>query len=633
MTNQLPLYALGPKADWRPKNVFPSLKNVKRISIDVETCDPNLSKLGSGARRDGYIVGISVAIDGGDSWYLPFRHQGGDNLDKDQVLNWAYEEFKNFTGEVVGARLIYDLDFLAEETITFPNAKRLMDVQIAEPLLNEHRVVYNLDSLSMEYLGENKREELLRQASTIYGFDPKKDLWLLPARYVGAYAEGDVELPLRIMEKQEKLLAEKDIDGKDLLNIWDLECKVLKVLVKMKTLGIKIDEEKLDLCGKHFKAKELECYKKIKEITGIDLNGGVNTPRLVAAVLETQGIKLPRTAKSNQPQVEAALLKKFNNPVADLVLTAKKFFKAHGTFYTSVKEHMTHGRLHPDFNQLRGGDDEDPKLRGTVSGRLSSSHVNIQQQPIRDDKNNPLGIGKLFRSIYIPEDGCKWARFDYSQQEPRLALHYAVKINAPGAQAVADRYWKNPKEDCYTIITTDVSRDVIKETFLSLCYGIGDANLCKRLGYDTKVVVTDDGKRFEVAGEEGQALINRFLEKAPYTKSLNKACITAAAQRGYITTLLGRRCRFPGGYDLYKSSNRLIQGSAADSTKKAMVDLDEAGFIPCIQVHDELGFSIKDNEHRDGLAANIKRIMEQAVSLKVPVIADASFGDSWGDAK
>jgi len=203
-----------PEVNWHPPHELPDLPRTGLLCVDVETKDPQLSELGPGVRRPGnYVVGLAIGTEDGRRWYFPVRHEGGGNLDEALVWRWAREELNAFRGTLVGANLSYDLDWLAENGVTFPLVECFDDVQVAEPLIDEWRYEYNLDALAKDYLGERKVEGLLQEAAALQGWKTEKqiktNLWRLPASYVGAYAEGDVDIPLRIRPFQIKKIEEE----------------------------------------------------------------------------------------------------------------------------------------------------------------------------------------------------------------------------------------------------------------------------------------------------------------------------------------------------------------------------------------------------------------------------------------
>lgn len=622
-----------PSSTWRPTPVkdLPSWKAAKRIAIDCETRDPDLKKLGpgSGRRKDSYIVGVGFAIEDGPSFYLPYRHEGGDNLHEDQVLKYLRDQAANFEGVIVGANLSYDLDFLSSDRVTFPNATWFRDVQIADPLISELHTSYTLEAIAKRFGYSGKDESMLREAASMYGLDPKSGMWRLPARYVGGYGEQDVRLPLKILRTQER-----EIDAQDLWKIYDLESNLLPVLVKIRRRGVRVDFDRLARIEAWSLGEENKALAQIKNDSGITLSSdNVWNATALAEVLTAIGVKVKKTAKG-QPNVDHVLLEGLTHPVGKAITHARKMNKLRTTFAESVRRHSVNGRIHCTFNQLKRSSDEG-KLEGAGPGRMSCSHPNLQQQPSRD------AFAATWRAIYLPEEGHLWAACDYSQQEPRMAIHYAClsrtligDVAHKAALVARDKYRSDPKTDNHQMMAdmAGIKRKVAKAIYLGLSYGMGGAKLCHSLGLPT-IWIEQDGKKVERAGDEGKHLLDTFDAKVPFIKRLSKACEAKAKSNGYITTLLGRRCRFPttkkGEYDwVYTAFNKLIQGSSADQCKAAMIALDKAGVTMLIQVHDEVGLSVNNKEEADRAA----EIMRDCVPLELPSRVDVEIGQSWGQS-
>lgn len=645
------------RSDWTPPdlNSLPSWAGAKRIAIDCETKDPKLKELGPGARDpDSYITGISFAIEDGPGAYLPIRHAGGDNLPVEAVLRYVRDQARAFGGTVVGANLPYDIDFLASEDINFTSAKWFRDVQIADPLINELHDSYSLQNIAKRWGFEGKDESTLRAAAADYNIDPKKDMWVLPARFVGAYGEEDTRLPLAILRRQER-----EIEDQDLWGVYDLESKLLPILVKLRRRGVRIDTDHLDRVERWALDQEAQQLAEVHRLTGHRINvGEVWAADRIAPALESIGVRVPRGAPSKtqpqgKPSIDKFLLGKIDHPVARALERARKVSKLN-QFGGSVRAHMVNGRIHCTFNQLRKQkDDEDEGTAGAAYGRLSCEHPNLQQQPARDD------FAPMWRAIYLPEEGQLWASNDYSQQEPRMAVHYACLSRGiigdwawRAAIAARDAYRNDPDTDNHQMMAdmANIKRKQAKEIYLGLSYGMGGAKMCRALGLPTMMAVrgprgrlidarTPEGerlaaegaRRFEAAGPEGQALLDTFDSKVPFIKRMAKACEARAKAVGYITTLSGRRCRFPtdehGNFDwTHKGLNRLIQGASADQTKQAMIALDEAGFDMMIQVHDEIAFSVEDQKE----AHAASEIMRTCTPLELPSKVDVEIGRSWG---
>lgn len=673
---QLPL--IVPNSNWKPPRIadLPDWGDAKRVAIDIETRDPKLKELGPGVRRGAHIVGYSFAIeDTQHKYYIPLRHDGGDNVeDVEQALGYLREQAAKFKGEICGANLGYDYDFLLEARIDFPNIKRFRDVQILEPLLDDLALSYSLETLSNKYLGMGKSESLLREAAISYGIDPKKDMWRLPARFVGQYAEADATLPLQILRRQER-----EAEEQDLFKIYDMESDLLPVLVRMRRRGVRIDLKKLEYIENWSAEEEKKALEVVKHLTGsiIPFNGIWRAESLVAS-LKYIGCQIPLTPKTKKPSISKDFLKtiidpttKTLHPVAEAIQRARKVNKVRTTFCESVRHHMTNGKIHCIINQLRSSDEEDDEEsgegKGARYGRCSSTNPNLQQQPARDPE-----IGDMWRSVYLAEEGELWCSADFSSQEPRQAVHYAVstklgktKIRTPegfefvdadkSALELAERYRNDPNTDPHTMMAqiAGIPRKPAKDLFLGKCYGMGASKLCRTLGLPTIMAVrdnltninydatSDEGKRliskgqriFEAAGAEGQKIIDEFELRVPWVSVLSRVCTNAASKNGYIRTMAGRKCRFPkdafGNYDwVFKSLNRLIQGSSADQTKMSLLALDKAGIYQTLVVHDEVCASIK-NENESNL---IVEIMENAYKLEVPNKLTKKVGISWGEA-
>lgn len=629
---QLPLFKPG--STWVPPNLaeLPSWKGCPRIGLDLETNDPNLKKTGPSVRTGGYIAGYSFALEDGPSAYIPIQHFGGGNLDRHQALKYLRHQARYYKGIIVGANLSYDLDYLAEVGIVFPRAT-FRDVLIAEPLLDELQNDYSLDGVAKRrgFLGKNMGT--LLAACRDYGLkSPRSDLWKLPAKYVGEYGNEDAVLPLKVLRKQER-----EIDKRDMWGIYELECQLLPVLLRMRRRGVLIDQDALEKVRLWSLKEEAEQLALVTRATGIVMGlGDTEKKDIVVQVLHQIGVTPGKTA-TGQPQINKDLFERIDHPVAKHLARARKVNKLRTTYVKSINAHMVKGRIHTTFNQLRQTGKRGALVGGRF-GRLSSCDPNLQAQPSRDD------FASLWRSIYIPDHkDQEWLCADYSQQEPRWLTHFAElttvsKYNStilPGAKEFGDAYRNDPKTDTHqmTADICSIPRKPAKEIYLGICYGMGGATMSRKLSLPTRWL--DKGNRkIEIAGAETQGFIDAIDSKLPFVRLLAARCEATARERGYIVTILGRHCHFPelpdGTYDwAYKSLNRLVQGSSGDQTKKALVEVDRAGFELQLQVHDELDLGI-DNRQQ---AYDIGEIMETCVPSSVPSRVDLEVGPSWGQIK
>lgn len=640
---QMPLVV--PESRWKATPIadLPSWAEASRVAVDVETRDEQLVELGPGVRRGGYLVGVSFAIEDGSAHYLPFAHrEAEDDLDRDLVLRYLGDQLKTYDGTIVGANLSYDLDYILEAGIVFHPDVMFRDVQVAEPLLDEFRQSYSLDALAALYELPGKDERLLREAAHAYGIEArylKRDMWRLPARYVGPYAEQDARLPLRILRRQERKIGELGLN-----EVYDLESALTPVLTDMTRRGVRIDMDHLDAVERWTREEEVAAIAVVARETGYRLaESEAANNAIVGPMLEKHyGKRVPRT-KTGKYSVTNDRLERLGDELCMSLSRARQMSKVRTTFVTSIRDHATHGRLHTTYHQLRhdrhdrGRDAFSSDVRGTTSGRLSASDPNIQQQPSRHDE-----IAPMWRRIFLPEDGCVFRRRDYSQQEPRLMVHYAelyhVKGRAEpglrGAREFGDRYRNDPETDFHgtTSELSGLVRKKAKNVGLGYVYGMSDARMSVECGFGFTVHKSRKGKAYRAPDAEGQAAIDKFNAGVPFLAELRKAVRDRVEERGYLTTLFGRRRNFrqkeDGSYDwLHKALNVLIQGGAAYQMKKGMLDAYHAGAPLQLQVHDELDDSVEDPEAPDV----VSEAMRDAVELTVPTVVSVEDGPSWGE--
>ena len=636
-----------PQTEWLPPKEFPDLSKYNEIAIDLETRDPDLKKKGSGSViGNGEIIGVAVAA-GNWRGYYPIAHGQGPNMDRKKVIEWftnvcALPSIKIFHNAM------YDVCWIRKLGIKINGL--IKDTMIAASLIDENRYSYTLNTLSWHYLKQGKNESRLIEAAKSRGLDPKADMWKLPAMGVGEYAEKDVQLTLQLWQLFKKVIQEENLQ-----KIFDLETNLFPCLVDMRFLGVKVNVSKAHELKRRLQLQEEMLLSKIKRESNIDVQ--IWAARSIAKVFDNLGLEYSRTEKTDSPSFTKNFITNHENPTVQLIAEARKINKVRTTFIDTILEHEHCGRIHADINQIRSDDG------GTVTGRFSYSNPNLQQIPARDPVTGPM-----IRSLFIPDKNCKWGCFDYSQQEPRLVAHYALKFELNSVNTIADSYDNAPSTDFHKIVAemADIPRSQAKVINLGLFYGMGKAKLQAELG---------------VTKEKAEELFSKYHAKVPFVKQLMNKAMKKAQDKGQVKTLLDRHCRFPKyepilkgsdwgtfvpaedhermlelqkmgptildseGKDTgkknywhnndtrraftYKALNKLIQGSAADMTKRAMVELHKENILAHVQVHDELDFSIESDSHAD----KIKDIMEHAVNLEVPNKVDYESGPSWGEIK
>jgi len=612
---QQPLFK--PQTEWIPPTEFPDLSKHDEIAIDLETKDPDLVKMGSGSIvKNGDVVGISVAV---KNWcgYYPIAHEGGGNMDRQLVLKW-FQNILNTESDKIFHNAMYDVCWIRSLGLSIKG--RIVDTMIASALVDENQMRYDLNNCAKRYIGHGKDEVALYNAAKEWGVDAKAEMYKLPAIYVGAYAEKDAEITLDLWQELKKEIIHQDISS-----IFNLETELFPCLVDMRFLGVRVDVPEAHKLKQKLIEQEKQCLHQIKKETGIDTQ--IWAARSIAQVFEKLQLPFDRTEKTNSPSFTKNFLQNHPHPLVKLITRAREINKAHTTFIDTIIKHSYKGRIHAEINQLRGDNG------GTVTGRFSYSNPNLQQIPARNKD-----LGPKIRSLFIPEEGHTWGCFDYNQQEPRLVVHYATLQNLMGIDEVLDSY-KKGEADFHSIVSemADIPRSQAKTINLGLFYGMGKNKLQAELGINK---------------ESAEDLFKKYHGQVPFVRQLMNAVMQRAQSSGRIRTLLGRLCRFhlwePNQFGIhkalpheqaltehgpgikraytYKALNKLIQGSAADMTKKAMIELHKKGIIPHIQVHDELDISVESQEY----AEKIKEIMENVVALEVPNKVDYESGPNWG---
>ena len=617
--NSLQIPMFSPQTEWTPPDELKDLSQAKQIAIDLETRDPNLTTRGSGSvRDDGEIVGIAVAIEGW-SGYFPIAHEGGGNIDKKIVLDWFKDVLKTPATKIFH-NAMYDVSWI--RALGFKIEGRIVDTMIAGSLVNENRLRYNLNSLAREYVGMGKNEKILFEAAKEWGVNPKKEMWRLPAMHVGEYAEQDAVATLKLWER-----LQQEITAQDLWDIFNVETELFPCLVDMKFKGVRVDLDKAHIIKKDLMKEEKQFLQKVKKQTGMDVE--IWAAASIAKVFDQLKLPYDRTA-TGAPSFTKNFLSQHPNDIAQAIAQAREINKAHTTFIDTILEHEHKGRIHADINQIRSDDG------GTVTGRFSYSNPNLQQIPARSKR-----IGPLIRSLFLPEQDCVWGTFDYSQQEPRLVVHYAALSQLQGVSRIVDEYNEGDADFHQAVAEmADIDRKDAKTINLGLMYGMGKNKLMAELG---------------LLVEQAERLLKKYHERAPFVKQLIDAVSRRAQERGRIRTIGGRICHFdlwePASFGIhkplphadalaehgpgikraftYKALNRLIQGSAADMTKISMVNLYKEGIVPHIQIHDELDVSVENPKQ----AEKIIEVMEQAVKLEVPNKVDYEKGKNWGEIK
>lgn len=646
-----------PDTGWKVPKVFPSLADEEVIALDVETHDPGLDPKedrGPGwGRGEGFIVGIAIAA-GRHRLYLPIRHkeEAKDNLNISEVLDYCRHEFGRREQLKTGFNLPYDIGWLSQEGVTVHG--NLWCCQTVESQIiktNSSTIIENnLDAVAKRYLGPDTgktSDELCRWLWEYYGKGGspsaaqlngmRKYIYRTPPRLCGPYAIGDVDLPLAILEQQRPV-----VEDAGLTTVCDLENALIPVIVAMRKKGVHTDRHAAEVADAKLTIEIGDLQKQINHVAGKVINPGSSAE--VGLAFKKLGIHLP-TTKTGQYSVAEKVLKNVQHPLAQMVLDIESLKKFQKTFIRgAVLNKAVNNIVYGEFLPLTA-----------ITGRFSSRHPNLQNIPSRK------AIAKVIRAIFTPRnmsDSSHWRKYDYSSIEARLLAHFAVGV---GSKELRDEYNRDPDTDYHnftqkmirSVMGIEVERKQVKNINFACIYGGQDKKLASMLG---------------LGPEEGTKFMETYHSALPYIKTTMGYISKVVQEQGETRTILGRRVKFeewvptarrkegesaPVPVDLetaymmwgsqikradsYKGLNYVIQGSAADLMKAAMVMCYEQGIfdvtgIPSLVVHDELDFEVAeqtDDVHK--AFEEMVNVMQTAIPFRVPVRVAGEWGMNWSD--
>jgi DNA polymerase I-like protein with 3'-5' exonuclease and polymerase domains len=654
--NQLPMFL--PESSWTRLEELPDLRQFDEIAIDTETRDNGLaSGYGPGwAFRNGYISGVSVAYDrAGEetAFYIPLNHPDTDNFARDSVAAWlkAHSHLR-----CIFHNGPYDLGWFRADGLLEKPPEKIDDTTAMAVMIDEHEFSYSLDSVAARCGIEGKDETMLRDAASAYGFNPKSEMWRMPAKFVGPYAEQDALATLRAARSMRPRLVDEGT-----VKAYTLEMELIPLIQEMRMRGIDVDLDLAEQAKATLEGKRDEVFKDLS--ARLDQRVGmeeIGKTKWLRAVFDAEGIEYPFTERGNASFTAGVTgwMHKHPHWLPQLIVKADKYHNAASKFIQGyIIDYCHRGRIHPSINQFRSEDETTGTRQGTRSHRFSYSDPPLQQMPSRDPEITPL-----IRGCFKPRPGEKWARIDYEQQEYRLMVHFASLLGLPKADEAADKYRNDPNTDFHQLVAelTGLDRTSAKQTNFAKAYGAG----LKQFMALTNMSEADASR-----------VMSQYDNEMPFINELNEECKRQAGRRGFIRLIDGARshypfwegpwlsysdhakyaqaglltspCRLPEAEkrqenedhpwhgkrlrraDTRKAMNNLIQGSAARQTKIAMRDAWKEGIVPLLQIHDELAISTDRREEGERLA----EIMRDAVKLVIPVGAAPDWGLNWAHAK
>ncbi len=582
------------------------LKQAELIAFDTETTNIDY--------MSAEVVGLSFALAQGKAAYIPFGHDydgAPTQLSKEFVLAQLKPILENPRIKKIGQNVKYDVEVLANANIRLQGVT--FDTMLESYVLDSTSNSHDMDSLALKHLGWRTItfEEIAGKGQKQVTFN-KIDI-TKAAHYASEDADVTLQLHQTLWPRVEKEPGLKHI-------FETIEMPLLPVLARMERRGVLIDPEKLRIQGEELQKRLATLEQEIFILAGHDFN--MNSPKQLQEVL-FQKLKLPVLQKTptGQPSTADAVLQELALEFAlpRLVIEYRSLSKLISTYTSRLIEQMNSvtGRIHTSYNQT-----------GAATGRLSSSEPNLQNIPIR------MKEGRRIRQAFIAPQGHKLISADYSQIELRLMAHISKDPNLLHAfanhldihKATAAEVWSVPLDQ----VTAEMRRDA-KAINFGLIYGMSAFGLTRQLGIDRK---------------SAQDYIDRYFTRYPQVKAYMDNTRLKAKEKGFVETLWGRRLYLP---DINASKiprqkaaertaiNAPLQGSAADIIKMAMVRIDQwinENNIPAkmiMQVHDELVFEVPE-ENLTEVADQIRRLMTEVVSLRVPLLVSVGSGYNWDEA-
>lgn len=645
---------------WKLPTELPDHRAWKEIGFDTETFDPDLMDSGPGFVYDqAYMVGFCIYSDTGYNEYFPVAHANGENF-KGQWHGWLKEVMGREDLTKVTANARYDLEVMWSEGIEVKGS--IIDIQVIEALLDENQSSYSLDSIlkrrGLPMKDKTKLDaEMIRRGYVIAkgkkaGQPDYSKLYLLEPEHVAEYGMYDPKGTYDVWQLQKP-----EIMDEDLGQVAQLESALTPMLLEMRTSGVRVDLAKAEYQNQQLKTDLAQVLKEIERQSFMELNP-FSTDQL-AVYLDTIGVEIPKTEKyinkkgneaGGNDSVTNEFLKTLDDPVCKLIYEYRVAEKIRRDFIEGmILDGSYKGRLYPQWYQTRGTSSftsgESEETNGTRSGRIGCVNPNLSQIPARHPTYGPM-----VRGLFLPEEGELWCKADYNQQEPRILLHFAYMLKLPGAAAARQIYIDKPETDYHQMMTdrvnsvrtTGITRRQGKDINLGLAYGLGKVKMARKLGLQLG---------------ESNDILDDYHEANPFVRKFQYKAIEVANERGFVRTILGRRRRFNQWEAVnwsrsrgrmmrdrdeaikewgqvrramvHKALNSIVQGSAADQMKKAMLEVRRQGFKMLITLYDETGTSVKRPE--DGKV--IKEIMESAIHFEVPHYVPPAIGPNWGDTK
>lgn len=609
---------------------LPNIRGAE-ISVDVET---------TGLKwYQDEIFGVSLSVRDEDYYWDIRKHP--------KVLDWLTNELPK-AKKIVNHNIKFDKHMLENENIIL-DPKNIYCTMMQGALIDEHLHDYSLDGMAKKYLGEGKLTEIYGELAALFGGKATKlvqmpNLHRAPESVVAPYAKMDTRRALELYRWQEK-----ELEKQNLHEVLALERRVFPHVYSMERKGICVDVDKAEQQLIMVDAKVKIFRKELDKMAGFAVNpnpsGSIH--KLFAPKknpsgdwVSSCGVVLVSTDAGNA-SLDADALKRLKNPAARILLTCRKLMKMRDTFISGhILGNAHNGRVHPNINQTKAEHGKGGVM-GTTTGRLSYNEPALQQIPARDKD-----MAAIARPIFQPDPGQSWSYGDLDQHEFRIFAHY---VNNPG---IVQDYRDNPNLDFHQRVAdlTGLPRNApeagganAKTVNLGMVMTMGAGHLADLVGlpWTWDEFKDEKGKtiRYQKAGEEAQEMVEDYHRAVPGVRTLGKKIKAVAKSRHYLTTLKGRRIRFPGGFAARKGPGMLYQGSSGDLNKENICRIGEYLESECpenrllLNIHDEYSISIVDDGRAEGHLKECRRLIEDRPEIRIPIRIDFSKPSSnWWEA-
>jgi DNA polymerase-1 len=571
--------------DYKP--IYHDFSKSRSISFDIETCDPGLKTIGPGVfRRESYILGCALADETGKAEYYDFR---------DNPKNLAFVKSVLEGNSIkIAHNGKYDRLFLKHKArINVNIEKRNFDTLLADYVLNEN-ASHKLDNVLARYVNKNKIQTDVTNL---------KDY---PISHVAKYAIGDIKHLLDVANKQTALIQKQNLN-----DVFKMEIDLIEPIMLMYENGVCIDVEKLKRTKQSLESIFYKKKKAFLQKYGFDFRKSLYIADYIKNKCDIDIPDFLRYTEKGNETTNQYVIQYLKNNSKDLVYRIIQDLRKNDFLINTVLKNFAqcelNGKLHCDFITF-----------GARTGRFSCHAPNLQNVPKRDEEAK-----KITRGLFIPYPGHKWFCGDYSQVEYRIMALFGF---GPGSDAIKKAYKTDPNTDYHQMIMdlTGFKRSDAKRLNFGCGYGMGYETCAKLFGWSVK---------------KAEDFVNLYHQKVPFIRYTTNMVKRRLDQRGFVTSISGRRHRKVGFIPAHTYYNKVIQGSAADIIKKALVDCYQAGIFsvlkPHLTIHDEIDFSTKQNKESLDAIKEMKHICENVYADRrdIPLRFDLEIGDNWSHLK